>query len=297
MNDAESSPPDPDIRSPPRGPGSVCTSAAAVLCLAVSLGVARPGLGPAAADTASPAGPHDRPAAPLPTPRPRRRPRSRRLPAELLIDEAKAKLAKLQSCAAEHRRDGSRCSISHLTIKGRYRKAPDYRVYFLLTLSGLPETTGTTLQVCDGETLWDYQAILESQIYHKFSIKPVMERLNSPEIDPKMKEQFKEGMGFAGPEVLLIGLRRSFRFEQEKEDGKLGDKPVWILRGTWKSRQGLIGPDQRPGRRDRPLAALYPQPGDALPGQGRRLALQARPEGPDDRRSLIDTRKKGPDGR
>src|SRR5262249_50538528 len=160
--------------------------------------------------------------------------------AELTIDAAKAKLAQLQSCAAdvEERVD---MLNQHLTFKGRYLKAPQYRVYFRLTLSGLSDTTGTTLQVCDGETLWDYQQILEQQIYHKFSIKPVMERINSPELDARLKEQFKEGMGFAGPETLLTGLRRLFRFDQEKEEAKLGDKPVWILRGTWKDRKGLTG--------------------------------------------------------
>jgi outer membrane lipoprotein-sorting protein len=216
-------------------------------------------------------------------------------PAELTIDAAKAKLAQLQSCAAdvEERVD---MLNQHLTFKGRYLKAPQYRVYFRLTLSGLSDTTGTTLQVCDGETLWDYQQILEQQIYHKFSIKPVMERINSPELDARLKEQFKEGMGFAGPETLLTGLRRLFRFDQEKEEAKLRDKPVWILRGTWKDRKGLTGPDQRqvsvtgmlppyiPGR-----VVLYLGKDDGWPYK---LELVGQPL-----TKAWDTRKVGPDGR
>ena len=42
-------------------------------------------------------------------------------------------------------------------------------------------------------------------------------------------------MGFAGPETPAgRPARDSFRFDQEKEEGKLDDKAVWILRGTWR---------------------------------------------------------------
>jgi outer membrane lipoprotein-sorting protein len=215
-------------------------------------------------------------------------------PAEVLIDESKAKIAKLQSCAADLEETVDMLN-QHFTIKGRYLKAPQQRVYFRLTLAGLPDTTGTTLQVCDGETLWDYQSILDQQVYHKLSIKPVMERLDSPDLDAKLKEQAKEGMGFAGPETLLAGLRRLFRFDQEKEEAKLGDKAVWIVRGKWKSRQGLgdrtrqvpaIGllPPYIPG-----LAILYLGKDDGFPYK---LILRGQPP-----TKLLDTRKEGPDGR
>src|SRR5262249_33302064 len=108
--------------------------------------------------------------------------------AELLIDEALAKITKLQYIAADLLAEVQMLK-EKVTIKGRYLKAPNARVYFLLTVSGLPDTGGTTLQVCDGETFWDYQQVLDSQIYRKFSVKPVMERLNSPDLDSKIKEQ------------------------------------------------------------------------------------------------------------
>jgi outer membrane lipoprotein-sorting protein len=216
-------------------------------------------------------------------------------PSERFIDEAKAKLAKLQSFAADVEQRVDMLN-QHFTLKGRALKAPQNRVYFRLTLSGLPDTSGTTLQVCDGDTLWDYQQILQQQIYHKFSVKPVMERLNSPELDPKFREQYREGMGFAGPETLLAGLRRLFRFEQEKVETKLGDKAVWKLVGTWKDRKSLTGPDQRmvnqfgmlppyiPG-----LAILYLGKDDGWPYQ-----LELTGQKPT---ILQDTRKIGPDGR
>ena len=216
-------------------------------------------------------------------------------PADLLVDEARAKVAKLQSYAAniEERVD---MLNQHITLTGQSFKAPNYRVYFRLTLRGLPDSAGTTLQVCDGETLWDYQVILESQVYHKFSVKPVMERLNSPDLDPKMRDQFKEGMGFAGPETLLTGVRRLFRFNQEKEEGKIGDKPVWILRGEWKDRRGLTGPDQRQLNATGMLPPYIPKLVVLYLGKddGWPYKLELLGQAPS---TVYDTRKVGPDGR
>ena len=218
-------------------------------------------------------------------------------PAEQAIDEAKSKLAKLESVAADIQERVEMLN-QHVVLKGRYLKAPDYRMYFSLSVAGLPETSGTTLQVCDGVTRWDYQAILEQQIYYKYSVKPVMERLGSPDLEPRLKEQLKEGMGFAGPESLLVGLRKLFRFEQEKEEGKIGDRAVWILRGSWRRdvRQGLTGPDQRQAN----VTGLLPpyMPMDATLYLGKddgwpyKLNLVGRKP-----TKLLDTRKMGPDGR
>ena len=213
---------------------------------------------------------------------------------ERIIDEAAAKLAKLGSVAANLLETIDMLN-QQVKIKGNYLKAPGYRVYLLLSVSGPPDTSGTTLQVSDGETLWDYQAILETQAYRKFSVKPIMERLNSPELDPKIKEQAMSQLGFAGPETLLIGLRRDFRFE-EKEEGTLNGKPVWIIRGTWRTRQGLTGPDNRPV----PQAGILPPyiPSDATLYLGKedgwpyKLMLAGR-----ETSVVFDTRKRGPDGR
>jgi outer membrane lipoprotein-sorting protein len=216
--------------------------------------------------------------------------------AEKLVDEALAKIAKLQYVSAELVEDVQMLR-EKLTITGRYLKAPNARVYCLLTVKqgGLPDTEGTTLQVCDGETFWDYQQVLNSQLYRKFSVKPVLERLNSPDLDPKIKEQAMTQMGLAGPETLLVGLRRTIRFEH-KEEGQLDGKKVWILRGTWKSRQGLAGPDGRPVM---PSGLLPPYiPSDASLYLGKddgwpyKLVLMGRPLS-----VLLDTRKVGPDGR
>jgi hypothetical protein len=301
----------PRIASPGRRPfpraGLCITGAATVICVALLSSW----LESAAAQQTPPAG--QAPATSTPPPPATAAPDAQAkekaeeppTPAEILIDDAKIKLAKLKSAAAniEERVD---MLNQHFTLKGQYFKAPGYRVYFLLRLNGLADSGGTTLQVCDGETLWDFESILESQVYHKFSVKPVMERLNSPELDPKVKDQFREGMGFAGPETLLVGLRRLFRFTQEKEASKIGDRPVWILRGEWKERRGLTGPDQRPVNMlgmlppyVPKLVVLYLGKDDGWPykldllGQAPSIAMDTRKVGPDGRpigaRSSIET--------
>ncbi len=62
-------------------------------------------------------------------------------------------------------------------------------------------------------------------------------------------------MGLAGPEILLINLRKTLKFDQKPEEGVLDGTKVWILHGTWRTRQGLVGPDSRPAN---PMGALPP---------------------------------------
>jgi outer membrane lipoprotein-sorting protein len=176
--------------------------------------------------------------------------------AEKKIDDAIKQLAAIKSVSADFVQSVDMLK-QKFDITGRYLKAPTSRIYLKLTINGLPDSSGTLLQICDGETLWDYQQILESKMFRKLSIKPVFERLNSPDMDPKTRDQAMTQMGFAGPEALLLGLRKAVKFN-EKEEGTLDGKPVWILRGVWRSRNGLVGPDQRPLPPTGPLPAFVP---------------------------------------
>src|SRR5271157_5593961 len=153
--------------------------------------------------------------------------------AERLIDLAIKKIAGVKSVSAD--------MVQNIVmLKQKFNiKGPDSRTYLKLTVSGLPDSNGTLLQVCDGETLWEYQQILESQNYRKLSIKPIFERLNSPDIDANTRDQILNQMGFAGPDALLVGLRKSVRFDQKEED-TLDGKAMWVLRGTWRNRNGLV---------------------------------------------------------
>lgn len=215
--------------------------------------------------------------------------------AEKLLDEAIKKVAAIESVSADLVQNVKILGQS-FQIQGRYLKAPDHRVYLKLTVQGLPGSSGTMLQVCDGDILWDYQQVLESQTYRKLSVKPILERLASPEIDEALREQLLNTLGFAGPETLLEGLRKTIKFDQAPEDGELDGKPVTILRGKWASREGLVGPDQRPLPTTGMLppyipnlAILYIGKDDGWPYKLDLQGLQMSP--------LVDTRQIGPDGK
>jgi outer membrane lipoprotein-sorting protein len=214
--------------------------------------------------------------------------------AERVIDLAIKKLTALKSVSAELLEKVEMLN-QKFTIKGRYLRAEGTRVYLSLTVQGLADSEGTTLQVCDGETLWDYEQLFNNQIYRKMSIKPVLERLNSPDLDPKAKDSITTGMGFSGPETLLVGLRRTLKFDQ-KEEGELDGRKVWILRGTWRNRQGLALPNSQPAPATGILPPYVPMDGTLYLGKDDgwpyKLVLVGRkPTG------IIDTRLKGMDGR
>jgi hypothetical protein len=210
------------------------------------------------------------------------------------VDEAIKKIAKVQSVSAELEQDVDLLAQKY-KITGRYLKAPNARIYLSLKVSGLPDSSGTSLQVCDGETLWEHQLVLDSPFYRKRSIKPILERLNSPDLDAELRSRAVAQMGLAGPETLLVGLRKSIRFDQ-KEETTLDGRAVWKLHGTWKNRQGLVGPDSRPVGLTGVLppyipmdATLYLGKADSWPY---RLLLEGRPL-----TALFDLRRTGPDGR
>jgi outer membrane lipoprotein-sorting protein len=214
--------------------------------------------------------------------------------AERLIDLAIKKIAGLNAVAADLVQNVEMLK-QKFAIKGRYLKATPSRIYLRLDITGLPDSSGRMLQICDGETLWDYQKVLDSEFYQKKSIKPILERLNSPEIDAKMRDQYLSLLGFSGPDTLLVGLRKSVKFDQ-KEEGELEGKPVWILRGTWRNRNGLVGPDQRPLPPTGPLPAYVPSLATLFLGKEdgwpyKVIMVGKLPT------LLQDTRRPGPDGR
>jgi outer membrane lipoprotein-sorting protein len=238
---------------------------------------------PARGDTV--AGPGGAPAAPVEAPP---------TEAEKAIDEAIRKITKLQSVSAELEQDVEMLN-QKFHITGRYLRAPNTRLYVLLTISaGLPDTTGRFLQVCDGETLWEYELVLDQSYYRKLLIKPILERLNSPDLDPEIRAKATTQMGVAGPETLLVGLRKNLLFDQ-KEEATLDGKKVWKFHGTWKSRQGLAFNSQPVN----PIGPLPPYiPMDAVlylgieDGWPYKLSLLGR-----EATDLADVRKKGPDGK
>ncbi len=130
-------------------------------------------------------------------------------------------------------------------ITGAFKKAPNNADLHLLELAGgLPDSSGRFLQVCDGETLWDYEIVLDQPYYRKLDdqANPRAAQFARPRTRDRMRATTQLGM--AGPETLLIGLRRNIRFDI-KEATVLEGRKVWKIHGTWRSRQGLMF-DSRP---------------------------------------------------
>jgi outer membrane lipoprotein-sorting protein len=279
-------------RTVPIRSGLLCLAAAAVLVgcsvsqLAAQQVPTQPADPAAGGNAAGPAG-----AAAAPGGAPAEEPPTE---AERAIDEAIRKIAKLQSVSVKLEQDVEMLN-QKFKITGVYMKAPDTRIYNLLKIaSGLPDSSGQFLQVCDGETLWEYEVVLDQPFYRKLSIKPILERLNSPELDPEIRTKATTQMGVAGPESLLISLRKNLRFDL-KAATVLDGRKVWKFHGTWRSRQGLVF-DGRPVNAMGVLppyipmdATLYLGIDDGWPYQ---LILEGRAAS-----TMFDTRPKGVDGR
>jgi outer membrane lipoprotein-sorting protein len=214
--------------------------------------------------------------------------------AELALDEAAKKVAAITSVSADLLQKVEMLK-QKFEIDGHYLRAPGQRIYLRLQVKGLAGSSGEFLQVCDGSTLWDFQQVLESKYYRKVSLAPVLEKLKAPELDADAREKVVAQLGVAGPEVLLIGLRKAVHFEQ-KEDGTLDGRPVWILHGTWQDRQGLLGPNQQPLPENAPLPSYIPSQATVYIGKDDGWPYKVRLAGrlPS---VLQDTRRTGPDGR
>jgi outer membrane lipoprotein-sorting protein len=167
-------------------------------------------------------------------------------PAERQIDDAIMRIAKLDSVSADFDRTVEMLN-ENFTLKGSYIKAAGRRVYLQLTASGAPENKITMLHVCDGETLWDYNQMFESRAFTRLSIKPILARLDSPDLDRKSKDRATREIGFEGADTLLTELRTCFKFGvQEMKTDIIQGKPVWIMQGTWKKGPVSQEPDPRP---------------------------------------------------
>lgn len=214
--------------------------------------------------------------------------------AEKQLDAAIKQVAALKSVSADVTQSVDMLE-QKFQVSGRYLKAPNHRIYLRLSVAGLPDTSGTMLQVCDGQTLWDYQQILDAQVYRKVEVGQLMAKLESSDLEAPLREQIVSQLGFPGPESLLTSLRRDVRFDQKTAD-TLDGKAVWVLRGSWKNRQGLTAPNQQPLPETAPLPPYVPSLAILTIGQedGWPYKLTLVGKVPS---MMIDTRRRGPDGR
>ena len=176
---------------------------------------------------------------------------------EKLIDAAIVKVEAIKSVSADLRQELEMLGLQ-FQLRGTYLKDTGNRFAMKISVVGLAATNGTMLQVSDGVTLWDYQQILESQSCRKLGIGPVLAKVNAAGFEPELRDQIINQFGLAGPVALLKGLRRTAVFDQKEADTIEG-RPVWVLRGLWKDRTGLVSPDRQPLSQTGPLPPYIPK--------------------------------------
>ena len=215
--------------------------------------------------------------------------------AEKFIDASIQKVRALQSISADITQTAEILN-QKFELKGQYLKAPNQKIRMQLTLSGLDSATGSMLQVCDGEILWDVQQVLDSQSYRKRRIGDILKKVNDPRMDVTLREQILAQLGFAGPESLLVGLRKSIKFETMTED-TLNGKKVVIVQGEWKDRSSLVAPGQPPLPMNAPLPAYVPSIVRAWIGKEDGWPYQLRLVGRAPSEINLNQAQLGPDGR
>lgn len=215
--------------------------------------------------------------------------------AEKFIDEAIKKVRALKSVSADITQTAEILN-QKFVLKGQYLKDAGHKVRLQLTLSGLDSATGSMLQVCDGEVLWDVQQVIDSQSYRKRKIGEILKKVNDPRMDPVLREQILAQLGFAGPEALLQGLRKSIKFENMSDDTYEGQKVV-VVQGEWKDRSALVAPGQAPLPTNAPLPAYVPSIVRAWIGKENGWPYQIRLVGRAPSEINLNQALIGPDGR
>jgi hypothetical protein len=142
-------------------------------------------------------------------------------------------------------------------MDGNYYKDTGNRIRLQLNLVGLGDTDSKMLQVCDGKILWDFQQVLSMQSYRKREIVPILKKLEDPGLDANFRIMITSNMGFGGPEAMLTGLAKVIGFDQIAPE-KLDGVDVVVIRGTWRDRTNLLGPNERGLPPTAPLPAYIP---------------------------------------
>ena len=146
-------------------------------------------------------------------------------------------------------------------LTGSYYKDTGHRVRLQLNLDGAKDSESTMLQVCDGKTLYEYQQVVGMKNYTKRDITPILKKLDESGLEDDFKTLILNNLGFGGPEALLIGFQSTIAFNQfadKTPEGIPDAVPSYVLGGTWKKRDGLFGPNDRPLPPTAPLPPYVP---------------------------------------
>jgi hypothetical protein len=154
--------------------------------------------------------------------------------------------------------------------EGRYLqtalKPNDWHMRLQLMVK-LGETTGSLLEVCDGEVLWTRTEIDFGKNRERKERKDtVLTRRNVAEImgaarrtiDEKNQAVLIASLGLGGLPALLAAIEQDMKFTDVKED-TLRQQPVLVLQGTWTESfaSRLRGPSNQPGQAPSSLLPVY----------------------------------------
>jgi outer membrane lipoprotein-sorting protein len=214
--------------------------------------------------------------------------------AERTLDDAIVRFRKLNTFSADLVQAVDMLG-QKFEVKGNCLKAPNNRIRLQLAVQGLGDSSATTLQVCDGTTLWNYEKVLDAQSYNKFTITQILKKLNDPVLIDEERDRVLHSLGFAGPDAMLVGLRKKVKFDQKAAETVEGKK-VWVLAGKWKDRTGLTGPNNQPVPAVGPLPPYIPNNVAVWVGQEDGVPYKVEMYG-DMPSMLQDGRRYGPDNR
>ena len=107
----------------------------------------------------------------------------------------------------------------------------------------LGDQTSSLLQVCDGRFLWTYRKLLDNGKLSRIDVARATWGLERARTAPE-KGDMDMLPGLGGLPKVLRGLHAAFDFTSARK-GRLGQLPVWRLRGQWKPQQlAKILPEQ-----------------------------------------------------
>jgi hypothetical protein len=187
--------------------------------------------------------------------------------ASLELKRAREQMLKFSSVSANIVESISMMERS-FKAEGRYLqtalKPNDWHMRLQLMVK-LGDTTGSLMEVCDGEVLWTRTEIdFGKKRERKERRDTVLTRRNVAEImtaarraiDEKNQSVLIASLGLGGLPALIAAVEQDMRFTDVKED-TLRDRPVLVIHGTWTDSfaSKLRGPANQPGQ---PPSSLLP---------------------------------------
>ncbi len=149
--------------------------------------------------------------------------------AEKLLSDAREKLIAYRSI---HANIVARVSISERPFKlaGEYTQGRDLQLRLELN-TRVGETTGSLLEVCDGNILWIRRSIGESHRTIRRDVRQILAKVQSSKAIPE--NMLIGDLGIGGLPGLLAALEQAFRYHDLRKETYNG-KEFAVIEGSWR---------------------------------------------------------------